>query len=95
MYKSYPIKLKKFNALCAARVVFITRGTRGGGGVQHVDHAWKLAITCPPRGENHFSSPDRSIPDAPLLKPSLSGSFQTIHETSAEGRLGSYRSAGL
>ncbi|MFS8009147.1 hypothetical protein Hanom_Chr14g01281151 [Helianthus anomalus] len=46
-------------------------------------------------GENHFSSPDRSIPDAPLLKPSLSGSFQTIHERSAEGRLGSYRSAGL
>ncbi|XP_076907568.1 uncharacterized protein LOC143564064 [Bidens hawaiensis] len=45
-------------------------------------------------GENRFSSPDRSISDVPLLKSPLSGSFQTIHETT-ESRLGSYRSAGL
>ncbi|KAI7752247.1 hypothetical protein M8C21_023168, partial [Ambrosia artemisiifolia] len=46
-------------------------------------------------GENHFSSPDRSVPDIPLLKPSLSGSFRTIHEKTPDCRLGSCRSAGL
>ncbi|KAK1411066.1 hypothetical protein QVD17_37610 [Tagetes erecta] len=41
-------------------------------------------------GENHFSSPDRSIPDVPLLKPTLSGSFPAIHETAAVGMLRSF-----
>ncbi|KAL8246372.1 hypothetical protein R6Q59_007588 [Mikania micrantha] len=38
-------------------------------------------------GEDHFSSPDRLTSNIPLSKPSLSGSFQAIHETKAEDKL--------
>ncbi|CAH1436493.1 unnamed protein product [Lactuca virosa] len=41
-------------------------------------------------GENRFSSSGRSISDVPQLKPSVSGSFQAIHERKTAGRVGSF-----